>query len=126
MKFNIAIAALLGVISVQGVSLNKHHHHSHENVQIRPNPVQQPWSAKPPKPEDMPTVTKVTDAFTKEEDGSAYYKREVPAMYTEEKDDRLMWSLINRYSVEGRTADKPNGHFFMLSKDMERVSREVI
>jgi hypothetical protein len=47
-------------------------------------------------------------------------------MYSENKDDRLMWSLIDRFSVEGRTNDKPNGHFYMLSKDMERVSREVI
>jgi hypothetical protein len=68
----------------------------------------------------------VTDAYTKEEDGSAYYKRKVPEMYSEEKDDRLMNSLIDRYSVEGRTNDKPNGHFYILSKDMEKVAREVV
>jgi len=37
-----------------------------------------------------------------------------------------MSSLIKTYSVEGVTNKKPNGHFFILREDMERVAREVV
>jgi hypothetical protein len=39
MKFNLAIAALLGLLSVQAVTLEKHHHKNQQNVQIRPDPI---------------------------------------------------------------------------------------
>lgn len=37
-----------------------------------------------------------------------------------------MWSLCEKFAVEGNTDEKPNGHFYLTPKGMERVAREVI
>ena len=130
MKYTLAIAALLG--SASAVTISKHRNlvnlQEASEMEFRPNVVQQPWAAKPVKPEDRAKITKVTDALTVNDDGSAYYTRKMPVMYSEERDDRLMWSLIKQYSVEGVSGPekKPNGHFFMMRKDMEKVAREVV
>ena len=47
--------------------------------------------------------------------------REVPERYSGDKDDLLMRSLIDKYSVEGNTGGKPNGHFFLTKADSEAV-----
>jgi len=40
--------------------------------------------------------------------------------------DRLMNSLISKYSLEGNTDGEPNGHFYLDRKAINAVSREVI
>lgn len=55
------------------------------------------------------------------------YKREMPNQYTEERDDRLMNSLIENYALEMKD-DKgnPSGHFFLDYDAAKRVSDEVV
>lgn len=53
------------------------------------------------------------------------YVREVPAMYQEESDDRLMNSLISKYATEGNTDGAGNGHFYLVKKDALSVASEV-
>jgi hypothetical protein len=40
---------------------------------------------------------------------SSYYDRVVPDQFTKEKDDRLMNSLISKYSLEGNEKGQPTG-----------------
>ena len=93
------------------------------DVLFRPNAVQSPWAAKP---EDAPPKTKITDAFAPGFSGSAYYEREVPDNFSGPADDRLMNSLISRYSLEGNTNGEPNGHFYLTKEGTRAVSKEVI
>jgi hypothetical protein len=55
-----------------------------------------------------------------------YYDKVVPDHFTQEKDDGLMRSLINNYSVEGQTNGTPNGHFYLTKDSVDDVSREVV
>jgi len=64
-----------------------------------------------------------------DEDGLAYqtyYNKKVPAHFNQEGDDQLMKSLITKYSVEGNTNGKPNGHFFLTKDDVHAASSEVV
>ena len=106
--------------------------HSNQNIQqaseiqIRPNPELQPWAVKPPKPDELPAVTKITDAFRVEDKDSSFYNRKTPEHFSTTADDRLMWSIIQKFSVEGNTNGSPNGHFYLTPKGMEQVAREVV
>jgi len=95
----------------------------HLNVQFRPNAVQQPWSAKP---EDAPPQSKFDKPFTIHSHKSVFYDREVPEKFSKEADDRLMNSLISKYSLEGNTGGKPNGHFFLNKEGVTAVATEVV
>ena len=46
-------------------------------------------------------------------------------MYTAEGDDRLMNSLIGKYSIEGNTDGAPNGNFYLDLPAAYAVSHEV-
>ena len=46
-------------------------------------------------------------------------------MYQLESDDRLMNSLITKYSTEASTAGAPNGKFFLTNKNALLVASEV-
>lgn len=79
---------------------------------FRPNAVQSPWAAKPAEA----ATTKITGGFTTPNKGAHVpdeYTREMPARFSDESDDRLMNSLISKYSVEGNDGGVPNGHFFV-------------
>jgi hypothetical protein len=78
------------------------------NKKFRPNPIQSPWAAEPEEPK--------FPMFRLEDHASSYYDRVVPDQFTKEKDDRLMNSLIGRYSLEGNDNGQPNGNFY-LDKD---------
>ena len=89
---------------------------------FRPNAVQSPWSAKP-----APAAkTEVSGAFTFDDHGADYYSRSVPDRFSGEGDDRLMNSLISRYSLEGNVGGKPNGHFYLNKEGALAVSKEVV
>ena len=92
------LIALLGAISA--VKLEHHHHNKY-----RPNAVLSPWAAKP---EEAPPATKITGAFNPQE-AKIIYDRQVPDNYTGADDDKLMESLIKKYSVEGNDKGEPNG-----------------
>ena len=93
-----------------------------ENM-YRPNPVQSPWAAKPG---DAPAKTKITDAFTIYDHLSSFYERKVPDHWTGPGDDKLMESIISKYSLEGNTDGQPNGHFYVTKAGCEAISKEVI
>ena len=56
----------------------------------------------------------------------SFYVRKVPQRFSKDGDDKLMWSLIMQYAVEGNTNNQPNGKFYLRAQDMEKVAREVI
>lgn len=37
-----------------------------------------------------------------------------------------MKSLLTKYTLEGRTNDEPNGHFYLTKNDAEKVAKEVV
>jgi len=47
-------------------------------------------------------------------------------MFTAEGDDRLMNSLISKYSVEGNSDGQPNGNFMLDLPGAYAVSHEVV
>jgi hypothetical protein len=57
--------------------------------------------------------------------GHATYQRTVPDIYSEEKDDRLMNSLISKYATEGNSNVAGNGQFYLVDKDALDVAKEV-
>jgi len=55
------------------------------------------------------------------------YKREVPDRFLEQRDDRLMHSLIDQYSLEMKDDNgRPSGHFFLDRDAARKVSDEVV
>lgn len=110
------IAALLGLIAQNEVAA------LHISEEYRPNPTQSPWAAKS-KP--GPTNA-ITGAYKPYDKFSAYYDRVVPERFTQEKDDRLMNSIISKYAVEGKTDNAPNGKFFLTKKGAAGVASEVV
>ena len=67
---------------------------------FRPNPVSSPWSAPPAAPGSQ---SKIAGAFTKHDHDTEFYDRVVPTNFAAGSDDQLMNSLINNYSLEGKT-----------------------
>lgn len=50
----------------------------------------------------------------------------VPDQFSTGADDRLMWSLIMKYSLEGNSDGQPNGNFYLTQDGMKQVSDEVV
>ena len=60
-------------------------------------------------------------------DANKGYYRETPEEFTEERDDRLMNSLINTYALEMKDDQgRPSGHFFFDKDAARAVSNEVV
>ena len=124
MKF-FAIAALVATTSA--VKLQHPIEYEMASIQegnmYRPNPVQSPWAAKAG---DAPAKTKITDAYTVFDHLSSFYERVVPDHWTGAGDDKLMESIISKYSLEGNTDGAPNGHFYVTKAGCEAIAKEVI
>ena len=124
MKF-FAIAALVATTS----AVKLQHPFEYEMAAMeaenmyRPNVVQSPWAAKPG---DAPARTKITDAFTVFDHLSSFYERKVPDHWTGAGDDKLMESIIAKYSLEGNTDGAPNGQFYVTKAGCEAIAKEVI
>ena len=55
------------------------------------------------------------------------YKRDIPQQFTEERDDRLMNSLIKTYALEMKDdSGRPSGHYFLDQEGARKVSDEVV
>ena len=54
------------------------------------------------------------------------YTRVVPAKFGEERDDRLMNSMIKNYAREIKKAGELTGHFFLNREDARAASNEVL
>lgn len=102
---NIVILALLGLVSVNA-------------IQYRPDAKQSPWAA--------PAADPVFPGFRLPDSGSVFYDRKVPNNFSAEGDDRLMNSLISKYSIEGNDEGKPSGHFYLDWTAASDVAKEVV
>lgn len=85
---------------------------------FRPDPIKSPWAAEV---KDAPL-----QPFRLSDHASVFYDRAVPDPFTEEKDDRLMNSLIFKYSVEGNSGGRPNGNFYLEKDGARNVAMEVV
>jgi len=55
------------------------------------------------------------------------YSRKIPDRFTEERDDRLMNSLIKTYSVEVKDVNgNPTGNFFLNKDGAKAASEEIL
>ncbi len=72
---------------------------------FRPNPKLQKWAAKS-KPESKDPLANLCSNY---DDGSVYYKKNIPGHFSKDSDDLLVRSLITKYAVEARVNGKPNG-----------------
>ena len=54
------------------------------------------------------------------------YKRFMPNRFSEERDDRLMNSMVGEYAREVFNGDKPTGHLFLNKADARNAANEVI
>ena len=54
------------------------------------------------------------------------YTRVMPAQFTEERDDRLMNSIIGAYSVEGNNEGTPTGQFYLTKAAGNKIAQEVV
>ena len=54
------------------------------------------------------------------------YSRSMPARFSEERDDRLMNSMIGTYAREVFVEGKPTGHLFLNKADARAAADEVI
>jgi hypothetical protein len=89
----------------------KHHHKSHKHSLAQADPVKE--------------VSILDSKFKPHMNGFDGYERVIPERFSEESDDRLMNSLIGKYSIEGETNGKPNGQFVLDRKAVQAVSEEV-
>ena len=53
------------------------------------------------------------------------YKRDIPDRFSEERDDRLMNSLIKNYAVEIKLDGKDTAQYFLTKDGAASVSKEV-
>ena len=54
------------------------------------------------------------------------YTRNMPARFSEERDDRLMNSMVGSYAREVFNDGKPTGHLFLNKEDARAAAAEVI
>ena len=70
------------------------------------------------------------DSFSAGDDFAATkggYARQMPTRFDDERDDRLMNSLISNYALEMKDGNgKPSGHFFFDRDAARAVSEEVV
>ena len=72
----------------------------------------------PQEYEEMPASMSGTDSF-------GGYERAIPTRFNEERDDRLMNSLIKTYAREIKKDGQLTGHMFCNREDAQRVADEV-
>jgi hypothetical protein len=124
MKYTIAIAALLGLMS--STEVNAVARRSFPGVTFVQSADE---SESEYSDEDENLQLKDDDHYAHWMNGFGGYHtyiRDVPDRFEEEKDDRLMHSLYTQYAYEGKTDGKPNGHFFLNHANGRAVSREVV
>ena len=68
--------------------------------------------------EDLPAELDGYEAF-------GGYTRHVPERFTQERDDRLMDSLIQKYSIEMKVDGKETREFFLNKEGAQAVANEV-
>ena len=54
------------------------------------------------------------------------YKRVMPPQFEEERDDRLMNSMVANYAREVKNAGDLTGHLFLNKADAKRAAQEVV
>lgn len=123
MKYTLAIAALLGLMSeTQCTALTRK---SFPGVTFLPSAEE----SESESDDENVQIRGDDDHYPHWMNGFGGYRtyiRDVPDRFEEEKDDRLMHSLYTQYAYEGKTDGKPNGHFYLNHANGRAVSREVV
>jgi len=130
MKFTLAVAALVGLISVEqvaAVEVARHHpvgvtmialdseSSDEENVMLNGDDEESDHSKE---------FYNAWDAVKDEEEG---YHRALPAYFTEASDDLFMRSMCKTYALEGKNKDgSPNGNFMMDEATTRAAASEVL
>ena len=93
-------------------------------LQYRPTKEQVPWLPAG-DPEKHNAIWK---AYTPDSSGHEYYTRVVPATWdSTDKDDLLMRSVIEKYALEGRSAENtPTGKFYLDLPALYKAGEEVV
>lgn len=92
-------------------------------VQFRPDPVKSPWSAPPAAPGPS---GKIAGAYTKQDQVTTYYERNIPSNFASGSDDLLMRNLITNYALEGKSDGSPNQHFYLTKDAIQTESKNVV
>ena len=134
MKYTIVVAALFGILSTQTTQAKEFGHIGRLtflNTIIEQGEVSM----------DSSSSDSSSDAEAVQLQGSPYgeipaamdgaetnggYERVIPNRFTEERDDRLMNSLISKYAREVTNNGKLTGHLFCNKDDALAVSKEVV
>ena len=132
MKFSLAVAALVGLISESqinamevarapvGVTMiavesEESSESDEENVQLNGNDSESDHSKE---------FYNAWDAVKDEEEG---YHRTIPAYFQEGSDDLFMRSMCKAYALEGKNKDgSPNGNFMMNEATTRAAASEVL
>ena len=64
--------------------------------------------------------------YLPEDKGAIFYSRSTPVNFSADSDDLLMRSLIQKYSIEGRTDDLPDGNFVLSKEGARKAATEVV
>lgn len=75
---------------------------------------------------NTPKTTLITDSYPAWLVHHDTYKRKPIERFSTGADDKLMNSLIMKYSHEGNSSGAPNHNYYMTQSDMQAVSKEVV
>ena len=123
MKYTLAVAALIGAMSVEQTSAVAVAYPQHAQY------LQQSESDSESSDDEM--VQTSGDFFEARENGTGpldkKYERVAPENFSAGSDDLFMKSMIMNYSQEGKDKDgAPNGQFFMTEAQTKAASAEVL
>ena len=129
---NFVIAALLGLVASSQVEAAKDQIIGHRaRLAILNNLIQIEEGSDSESDEEENLQLKGDDdyaevpAFMNKSDAHGGYKRVVPDRFTEERDDQLMESVIEKYAREIKVAGKLTGTMMLNLEDAKALAAEV-
>merc|ERR1711998_98156 len=129
---NFVIAALLGLVASSQVEVAKEQIIGHRaRLAILNNLIQIEEGSDSESDEDQNIQLKGVDyaevpAFMNKSDAHGGYKRVVPDRFTEERDDQLMESVIDKYAREIKVEGKLTGTMMLNLEDAKALAAEVL
>ena len=130
MKYTIAIAALLGLMGeTKGYAIMGHQgrlNFLNQLIQLEESESESSSSESSSDEEDVQIGYDEIPAYMDGSPAAGGYTRVIPEEYTEERDDRLMNSLIKNYAREIKQDGKLTGAFFCNKDDAFAASTEVV
>merc|ERR1711935_607950 len=126
---NLVIAALFGLVTfsqVESVQCEEHVGHK-KRLAILNNLIQIEEGSESDSDEDIQLKGDYGEvpAYMDEADTAGGYKRDMPDRFTEERDDRLMNSVIGKYAREIKVKGKLTGVMMLNAEDASALADEV-